>query len=177
MDTSVRIQPPRTLREVYNALPEGTLAQFVDGQLVMSPAPTYGHQKILNLINRRIADYGEQNDLGEVVIAPFDVHLDKENVFQPDIIFIKKEQLAQIQKDGLHGAPVLVIELLSPGTARYDLNQKKVAYERSGVREYWIVDPDTKAVQGYFLESGEYGVPVHLIAKISSRVLDHEFEF
>src|SRR5690606_5833470 len=177
MDTSVRIQPPRTLREVYDALPEGTLAQFVDGQLVISPAPTYGHQKLLNLINRQIADYGEQNDLGEVVIAPFDVHLDKENVFQPDIIFIKKEQIAHIKNDGLHGAPLLVIELLSPGTARYDLNQKRIAYERSGVQEYWIVDSDTKAVQGYFLDHGQYGRPVHLNGTISSRVLDQEFEF
>ena len=177
MDTSVRIQPPRTLREVYDALPEGTLAQFVDGQLVMSPGYSFNHQILLNKINLLLLQYVETHNWGEVIVGPFDVHLDKQNVFQPDIIFIKKEQLAQIQKDGLHGAPVLVIELLSPGTARYDLNQKKVAYERSGVREYWIVDPDTKAVQGYFLESGEYGVPVHLIAKISSRVLDHEFEF
>ena len=177
MDTSVRIQPPRSLREVYDALPEGTLAQFVDGQLVMAPAPTYGHQKILNLINRRMSDYVEQNNLGEVIIAPFDVYLDIENVFQPDIIFINKEQLAQIQEDGLHGGPLLVIELLSPGTARYDLYQKKAAYERTGVQEYWIVDPDTKTVQGYFLENGQFEDPIHLNGRIASQVLDHEFKF
>ena len=177
MVTSVWIQPPRTLREVYDALPEGTLAQLVEGQLVMSPAPTYGHQSLLNKINYLLLQFVEANNTGEVIIAPFDVHLDKENVFQPDIIFNKKEQPTHIPKDGLYDAPLLVIELLSPVTDRYDLNQKKVAYERSGVQEYWIVDPDTKAVQGYFLDHGQYGSPVHLNGMISSRFLDQEFPF
>src|SRR5690554_2559302 len=159
MEISVTTKPPRTIREVYDALPEGTLAQLIQSQLVMSPAPAYGHQKILNIINRKIAEYVEQKGLGEIIISPFDVHLDEENVFQPDILFLRNDQLPGIQKDGFHGAPSLVIELLSPGTARYDLNQKKTAYERHGVQEYWIVDPDTKEVEGYFLEEERYGDP------------------
>src|SRR5690606_337777 len=155
MVTSVRIQPPRTLREVYDALPEGTLAQLVEGQLVMSPAPTYGHQSLLNKINYLLLQFVEANNTGEVIIAPFDVHIDKEIICKTENRFIKKEQLSHIQKDGMYDAPLLVIELLAPVTARYDLNQKKVAYERSGVQEYWIVNPDTKAVQGYFFDHGQ----------------------
>src|SRR5690606_690233 len=106
--------------------------------------------------------YLESNPIGELRIAPYDVHLDEENVFQPDIIFIKNDNLSKIEQNGFYGAPSLVIELLSPGTARYDRYQKKVVYERSGVQEYWIVDPDTKEVEGYCLENAKYGEAVRL---------------
>jgi len=177
METLLTTQPPRTIREVYDALPEGTLAQLISSQLVMAPAHTYGHQKILNIINRKIADYVEQKGLGEIIISPFDVHLDEENIFQPDIQFLRKDQLPKIQKDGFHGAPALVIELLSPGTARYDLQQKKDVYERSGVQEYFIVDPDTREVEGYFLENGKYGKVSQTKGTISSRLLEKDFQF
>src|SRR5690606_16850519 len=107
----------------------------------------------------------------------FDVHLDDENVYQPDILFFRNDQLSNIRKDGFHGAPPMVIELLSPGTARYDLHQKKSAYERSGVQEYWIVEPDTKEVEGYFLENAKYGDAVRLTGTISSKLLGKDFVF
>src|SRR5690606_29170036 len=177
METLLTSQPPRTIREVYDALPEGTLAQLISSQLVMAPAHTYGHQKILNIINRKIADYVEQKSLGEIIISPFDVHLDEDNSFQPDILFITNDQHSNIQKGVLHGGPALVVELLSPGTARYDLHQKKAAYERNGVQEYWIVDPDTKEVEGYYLENAKYGEAVRLKGTISSRLLGEDFHF
>ena len=177
METLITTRPPRTIREVYDALPEGTPAQLIENQLVMSPSPTDNHQKVLNRINFLILKYLESNPIGELRIAPYDVHLDDENVFQPDIIFIKNENLSKIEQNGFHGAPSLVIELLSPGTARYDRFQKKVVYERSGVQEYWIVDPDTKNVNGYFLEEGRYGDPVNNVGLISSKLLGEEFAF
>ena len=87
MEISVTTNPPRTIREVYDALPEGTLAQLIEDQLVMSPSPTENHQKVLNTINVLISVYLKENLLGEVRIAPYDVHLDDENLFQPDIIY------------------------------------------------------------------------------------------
>ncbi|HLT93063.1 MAG TPA: Uma2 family endonuclease [Membranihabitans sp.] len=80
-------------------------------------------------------------------------------------------------QDGFHGAPSLVIELLSPGTAHYDLHEKKFVYERHGVQEYWIVDPDTKEVDGYFLENAKYGEAVRLNGTITSRLLGQDFDF
>lgn len=80
-----------------------------------------------------------------------DVYLEDENIFQPDILFISNENQHVIEEDGIHGAPDLVIEILSPGTAKYDLMKKKDVYERRGDKEYWIVNPETKLVQGYFL--------------------------
>ena len=177
METLITTRPPRTIREVFDALPEGTLAQLIENQLVMSPSPTDKHQKILISIVFLILKYLENNPTGELRIAPYDVHLDVDNVFQPDIIFIKSENLSKIEQNGFHGAPSLVIELLSPGTARYDRYQKKVVYERSGVQEYWIVDPDTKNVNGYFLEEGRYGDPIDYVGLISSKLLGEEFAF
>lgn len=92
-------------------------------------------------------------------------------------MYISNENLHKIKKDGLHGAPDLVIEILSPSTAKYDKNQKKVVYERHGVKEYWIVDPETKEVQGFFLKDGAFGSPITLKGKIASRVLSHDFQF
>ncbi len=177
METFITRRPPRTIREVFEALPEGTSAQLIENQLVMSPAPTYGHQELLVRLCTSIYNFLDHNDIGKVLVAPFDVHLDDENVYQPDILFMRNDQLSNIRKDGFHGAPALVIEFLSPTTARYDRHQKKVVYERSGVQEYWIVDPDTKNVNGYFLEEGRYGDPVKYTGLISSKLLGEEFAF
>ena len=177
MESITTIQPPRTIREVWDALPEGTLAQIIDNQLIMSPQPSDLHQEILNFINVAIFLYVEKHSLGKVRIAPYGVYLDEENLFEPDLTFIRNENLHKIRKNGLHGAPDLVIEVLSPSNAKYDKNQKKKIYERHGVKEYWIVDPETKEAQGFFLEDGTFGPPLKLVGKIASRVLDYEFEF
>src|SRR5690606_17683419 len=177
MESLITTRPPRTIREVYDALPEGTLGQLIENQLVMSPSPTDNHQKVLNRINFLILKYLEDNPSGELRIAPYDVHLDDENVFQPDLIFIKNENLSKIEQNGFHGAPDVVIELLSPSTSKYDLGQKKAGYERHGVKEYWIVDPDSKDVKGYFLENAKYGEAVRLTGTISSRLLGEDFHF
>lgn len=177
METLITTRPPRTIREVYDALPEGTMAQLIQSQLVMSPAPTYGHQKLVVRLCTMINSFLNQHDMGEVLVAPFDVHLDDDNVYQPDILFIRNDQLSNIRKDGFYGAPDLILELLSPSTSHYDLGQKKAGYEHHGVQEYWIVDPDTKNVNGYFLEEGRYGDPVKYTGLISSKLLGEEFAF
>jgi len=84
------------------------------------------------------------------------VYLDQKNAFQPDLIFISNANFYKIEEDGLHGAPDLVIEILSPSTAKYDLRKKKAVYERCGVKEYWIVDPTTKSVTGYALRENRF---------------------
>lgn len=74
--------------------------------------------------------------MGTTRVAPYDVYFDRQNAYQPDIIFISNEQKHLIDKDGFYGAPALVIEILSPITAKYDLEEKKEIYERYGVKEY-----------------------------------------
>src|SRR2546421_4941537 len=119
-----RIRPPRTMLEVYKSLPEGTLCQLINNQIIMSPSPLDIHQKILGKIFVALVNLVESNKSGEVRIAPYDVYFNKKNVYQPDIVFISNDNIHKIEKDGLHGAPDIVIEVLSPSTAKYDLEDK-----------------------------------------------------
>ena len=89
--------------------------------------------------------------------SPIDVYLNKENVYQPDIVFVAKENAKIIDwNKGIMGAPDLVIEILSKGNKNYDLNKKKAVYEAAGVKEYWVVNPETKWCEGFVLENGVY---------------------
>jgi len=152
METEVMIQPPRTLLEVFKSLPEGTRVQLIENKLVMSPSPKDRHQESLGELFLQLLTYTRRKKLGKVRIAPYDVYLDRKNAYQPDLVFIATENLYKIQENGLHGAPDLVIEILSPGTEKYDKGKKKAVYERCGVKEYWIVDPLTTNATGYTLQ-------------------------
>jgi len=169
--------PPRTIREVFDNLPEGTLAQLIENNLVMSPAPLDVHQKVLSDIYISIGGYVKQKDVGQTRMAPYDVYLDDENIFQPDIIVILNEHLNLIKRKGLYGAPDMVIEILSSSTAKYDQEKKKAIYEQYGVKEYWIVEPFTKRVDGYILINGRFNSLSHEEGIIKSELLQSEFRF
>ena len=171
------LNPPRTMFEVFKSLPEGTLCQLINNNLVMSPAPTDPHQKILRDISAQLFFYVSKNQLGEVRVAPYDVYFNRKNVYQPDIVFVAKENINKIKEDGLHGAPDLVIEILSPRTAKYDLEDKKDVYERYGVKEYWAVDPVSKQIYFFKLVKDEYVEAETKNAVIKSSLLKTEIKF
>src|SRR4051794_1185646 len=150
------LNPPRTMFEVFESLPEGTLCQLINNNLVMSPAPSDTHQTVLGEIFSQLLPHVKKMNSGAVRISPYDVYFNRRNVYQPDIIFIANENLHKIKEDGLHGAPDLVIEILSPKTAKYDLEDKKDVYERYHVKEYWVVDPVSKQVYFFKLVKNEY---------------------
>ncbi len=149
-------RPPQTMLEVYQSLPEGTRVQLINNQLIMSPAPSDAHQKISITIAAFLFAHVQKNNLGEVRAAPYDVFLNRKNAFQPDIIFISTENLYKIKADGLHGSPDLVIEILSSATWRIDKEDKKDEYERSRVKEYWMIDPSDKSTEGFQLVNDEF---------------------
>ncbi|RYZ60739.1 MAG: Uma2 family endonuclease [Chitinophagaceae bacterium] len=150
------IHPPKTMLEVFENLPEGTLAQLINNQIYMSPSPSNSHQKVLDKVYRQLGNFVEEMQLGETRVAPFDVFLNQKNAFQPDIIFIANQNLHNIKERGLFGAPDLVIEILSPATRRFDKGEKKEVYERSGVKEYWMIDPADKTAEGFILQDGVF---------------------
>jgi Putative restriction endonuclease len=92
------LHPPKTMLEIWESLPEGTLCQIINDKLVMSPFPADVHQEVLNEINIEISIYLRKHKIGKVRIAPYDVHFSKKNILQPDLIFIKKENLDRIKK-------------------------------------------------------------------------------
>ena len=141
--------------EVYKNLPQGTLAELIDNVIYMSPTPVTNHQKVLLTISRRLSEQIDDLGKGQVIIAPFDVYLDESsNAVQPDIVLILKTNKNQPEPKGhFHGVPDLVVEALSPVNREHDLVKKKDLYEKFGVAEYWIVDPQTKAIIAYTLGS------------------------
>ncbi|MDN3658049.1 Uma2 family endonuclease [Ferruginibacter paludis] len=150
------LHPPKTIYDVWESLPEGTLCQLINNNLIMSPSPLDVHQAVLNDINIALAVYVKKNKLGKVRIAPYDVHFSKSNIFQPDLIFISNDNLHLIEANGLKGAPDIAIEVLSPGNKHIDLGEKKDVYEQYGVKEYFIVHPDTKLVQSFILKNKKF---------------------
>jgi len=155
---STVVNPPRTIMEVFKSLPEGTLAELIDNVIYMSPTPVTNHQKVLLTIARRLSEQLDDLGKGQVIIAPFDVYLDEtSNAVEPDIVVILKTNKDQPKPKGhFHGVPDLLVEVLSPGNREHDLVKKKNLYEKFGVREYWIVDPQSKAIVAYTLVSEKY---------------------
>ncbi len=138
------------------------MVELIRGKIFkMTPAPSSGHQEISIALGSIIFTYLKDKKC-KVFDAPFDVVLPVHNqkkssattVVQPDICVIC--DLDKIDKAGCNGAPDLIIEILSPSTSKKDLNDKYSIYEESGVKEYWIVMPQEKLVEVFYLESGKY---------------------
>lgn len=170
-------RPPRTAMEVYEMLPEGTLAEVINNTLYMSPAPNLQHQRLLGRLFTLMNTYITENDLGECFIAPVDVYLGDKNAVQPDIIFIAQNHLSAIIKDGkVKGAPDLIVEVLS-GNKKHDLQVKKNLYEAFGVQEYFIINPVDNEVITYYLNGNKFSLQESKAGKIKSRVLQKTISF
>ncbi len=140
----------------YLDLPEGgPRYQLIDGDLHMAPSPNLFHQKVSRNFVVMLANYLERNPIGQVFHAPLDVFLTETNVYQPDVLFVSEKNLPLLQADGVHGAPDLIVEILSPSTSRLDLGAKKRVYARCGVLEFWAVYSDERKVTVYDLRKSE----------------------
>lgn len=141
-----------TIEYIY-ALPDGERAELIDGQIYYMAPPNTRHQRMLNYINTEINMYIRKNNGEcEVFPAPFAVFLndDDMNYVEPDISVICDKN--KISDKGCHGAPDWVIEIISPSSMAMDYFTKLFQYQKSGVREYWIVDPIKQRVTVYFFE-------------------------
>jgi Uma2 family endonuclease len=141
----------------YAALPDdGNRYEIIAGVLYMTPAPSTGHQITSNVIATLLTIHVQFAGHGKVLTAPVDVELAPDTVVQPDIVVILSANLDRITPSRIIGAPDLVVEILSPGTAGYDRREKQDAYARAGVGEYWIVDPGAQTVELLTLNQGGY---------------------
>ncbi len=169
--------PPRTLMDVFDMLPEGTLAELINNRLYMAPAPTFFHQDIGLELCWQFKQFLKEK--GNAILAPFDVKLDEDrNAVQPDITVILKSNPNQINSKGRYlGVPDLIVEILSEGNKDHDLITKKDLYEKFGVTEYWIVDPETKLALGFSLQENRYVKIRESIGQIESKLLQAQFKF
>ena len=143
----------------YESWDDENRYELIDGVAYMMAAPTLEHQSILGELYRQLANYLKGKSC-RVFLAPCDVCLtglgdEDDTVVQPDIIIVCDESKI-VEKKRCNGAPDMTIEILSPSSSRRDLFIKLKKYKDAGVREYWIVDPDTKAVNVHILENGHY---------------------
>jgi Uma2 family endonuclease len=135
---------PTTALEVYQMLPEGTRCEVIFNTLVMSPSPTFSHQQLLADLHAIFYSFLRDGNLGKAILSPFDVYIENyESVVQPDLMIVLNENLHLIRDNGLHGAPDITIEILSPNRA-YDTKRKRALYEKGGVKEYFMIDPENK---------------------------------
>lgn len=141
----------------YAALPDdGNRYEIVEGVLYMSPAPSINHQKIVGRIFYYLFTSIELEGLGTVLTSPVDVVLSRLDIFQPDVLVILNAGQEKLQETRIAGAPDLVVEVASPGSSINDRNRKYRVYARTGVKEYWIVDPGTRTVEVLVLEGDDY---------------------
>jgi Uma2 family endonuclease len=170
--------PPRTMMEVFKRLPEGTLAELIDNHLHMSPSSKSIHQIVLNEINFHLLTYFKSTESGMVYISPFDVYLDEDaTIVQPDLIVILNDR-THILRDGyIFGVPNLIIEVLSPDNRNHDLVTKKALYERHGVPEYCIVEPETRLCQIYSLKNSRYYLKSQETGSFKSLQLNQSISF
>jgi Uma2 family endonuclease len=170
--------PPRTGMEVFQMLPEGTLAELLDDLIYMSPSPNYNHQHLSAKILVQIWNHVEKNKLGTCLSAPMDVFLDEKNAVQPDILVILSNNMIILTDDGkIKGVPDFVIEILSPGNKKHDTEKKKTVYEKFGVKEYFIIDPDNKETITYYLAGNKFVKQQPVKGKIKSKLLKKAFTF
>lgn len=140
----------------YLELDDEQRYEIIDGELLLTPAPRVSHQSISRELSVRMAQFVAERGLGEVLYAPVDVVLGEDQVVQPDILFVSKQNSGVIHERGIVGAPDLVVEILSPSSLRLDRHRKRALYERAGVREYWIVDPANRAIEVFALGPDGY---------------------
>ncbi len=144
---------------------DGKRHELVDGEHFMTPAPGTGHQWVAQRLNALLYQFVEANGLGRVYFAPLDVVLTRHDVVEPDLLFVSKQRLGIITAPNIQGAPDLVVEILSPTSRRHDEVRKLALYDRAGVTEYWLVDPEAETVKAFRRQGAHFGRPELLSAR------------
>jgi len=158
---------------------EDTWAEWEDGEVVLLTPAAVKHQRVSLFLSGYLANYVLLERQGQVFTAPFLVRLPEpvRRGREPDIIFIKQENLRRLQANYLDGAPDLVVEITSPESLARDRGEKFREYEAAGVSEYWLIDPDRRRAEFYHLEAdGRYYLSTAGAAGIYSSRIIHGLE-
>jgi Uma2 family endonuclease len=140
----------------YLALPDEPRCELLYGRLVLMTSPVVRHQEVLIRLARFLLDFADRNQ-GRAILSPMDVRLADHSIVQPDLIYVTPER-SSVLRTRIHGAPDLVVEILSPSSARRDLGEKLRLYAESGIGEYWVVDPEAKTFEFLVNDEGAFRV-------------------
>jgi Uma2 family endonuclease len=142
---------------------DGQRHELIDGEHYVTPSPSTAHQRIVGRMYLALGNYLEAHPIGELFLAPFDVVFSRFDVVEPDLLYITAERRHHIlTTQHVRGTPDLVIEVGSPGTRRRDETIKRRLYERAGVVEYWVVDPDLEVFRIYRRAGAAFAPPQEL---------------
>ena len=161
MSGSEEVKAPAGVKLTYDdyvLFPEdGQRHELIDGEHYVTPTPKISHQAISGNLHWLIRSYLEEHPIGHVYCAPLDVIFSNYDVVEPDLLYLSNERAAEVLRDWVHGPPELVIEIASPSTRKRDETIKRRLYERWGVSEYWVVDPEVERVRLYRRAGDAFG--------------------
>ena len=145
---------------------DGQRHELIDGEHYVTPSPNLKHQAVLGNLHLAIGNWLAQHPVGRVFFAPFDVVFTQFDVVEPDLLYMSNDRAAQVLTSAnVQGAPELVVEIGSPGTRRRDETIKRRLYERAGVSDYWIVDPELDVVRIHRRTNHGFARPLELSAE------------
>ena len=131
----------RLTYEDYCRLPsDGKRYEIIDGELFVTPSPFRPHQRAVTRLTSHLSTFVEENGLGEVFVAPFDVVFSRFDVVEPDLLYVSKGRLSVLTEKNVQGAPDLVVEVLSPSTAETDRTIKLKLFAACPLRRSGILD-------------------------------------
>ena len=156
--THTQVSQKMSYQEFLDWCDEDTLAEWVDGEVVMASPASNRHQSLAGFLYAVLEVYVEQHELGQVIAAPFQMKTGPELPGrEPDLLFIARENLGRLEGVYLDGPADLAIEVVSPASRLRDRGEKLAEYEMGGVREYWVIDPEERRADFHVLAAdGRY---------------------
>lgn len=152
-----QLDRPLTHRDLDDTPEDGNLYEVIDGALHVTPFPDFAHQQAGAQLFGQLYVHVEAGGLGKVFFSGLKIVLDEPTGVGPDIVYISHGRMDRMREDGYHGAPDLMVEVLSSRPER-DRVVKAAKYARAGVPHYWIVDPGARILRAYRLEAGHFAL-------------------
>jgi Uma2 family endonuclease len=150
---------------------DGKRHELIDGEHFVMPTPNRKHQAIAMNLGGMIWSYLQSHPVGRVFAAPFDVIFSDFDVVEPDLLYLSRERMAEIETSPwVRGAPNLVVEILSDSTRKRDETIKRRLYDRFGVTEYWVVDPELDTIKIYRRAGEQYARVAELALENGDRL-------
>lgn len=163
-----------TEERYFREAPETRFVEFEDGEVIVHSPASPRHQRLALFLSMLLQGFVRSRDLGEVLNGPAVVRLRPGLNYEPDIFFIRRDQLGGIGEEYFAGSPSLIVEVVSQGTRNHDLRTKASAYRGHGVPEYWVIDPERRILFQHLLpaeEQGPYRIHEHISGRLDSRAI------
>jgi Uma2 family endonuclease len=145
-----------TYQDLRSTPDDGRRYELFEGDLIVSPAPTTMHQRIVFRLSLVIGNFVQMHQLGEVLSAPCDIQFSGETVVEPDLLFVARDRASIVKEDYVQGAPDLIVEVISPTSEERDRGYKFKIYAEQGVKEYWLADYRKRVLQIFGLTSSGF---------------------